>query len=41
MVSVFDDVEQDRLTAGLGVDCFIHDLNDILDQAKNERASDL
>ena len=41
VLSVFDDVEQDRLTGGLGTDWFIHDLNDILDQAKNELASDL
>lgn len=41
VLSVFDDAEQDRLTGGLGVDWFIHDLNDILDQAKNELASDL
>ena len=41
VATVNDDAEQDRLTGGLGVDWFIHDLNDILDQARNELSSDL
>ena len=39
--TVNDDTEVDVLTGGFGVDWFISDLNDILDQAKNELASDL
>ena len=39
--SVIDDTDIDVLTGGLGVDWFIRDLNDILDQEKKEVASDL
>ena len=41
VTTVHDDAEQDHLAGGHGVDWFIHDLNDILDQARNELASDL